>query len=284
MAGKVVLITGAARGQGRSHAIGFAQRGCDVIGVDVPQRWGDGDAATNQPYDLATMSQFEATQRMVQEMGQSMWCEQGDVRDADRMHDSVNDAVSRYGRLDFVICNAGINPIATDKANTTAQFGACLDVMVTGVMNTIEAALPHLLANEDGGAIQITSSTTGLKSQCPSYSRHHLGLAGYTAAKHAVVGLMRHYATALAEKYIRVNTVHPAGVATDMVLNPAYDAWFANLGPDMLRSLANPLPSDGSGLLEPQVITDTMLHLCSTAGRYITGTTVSVDAGYSAKC
>lgn len=292
MLGKVVLITGAARGQGRSHAIGFAARGADVIGVDVAS--GDRsdpeyppDPALQQPYPLATMEDFLLTQRMVcsfpaPDGKRKMWCERADVRYYERLRAGIAEAVESYGRLDYVIANAGINPIATDMADTGGQFVACLDVMVGGVLNTIEAALPHLMAHGEGGAIQITSSTTGLRAQCPSYSRHHLGLAGYTAAKHAVVGLMRHYANALAEFNIRVNTVHPAGVATDMVLNPAYDEWFGAQDQGVMASLGNPLHVPG-GLLPPSAVTDTMLHLCSAAGRYITGTTVSVDAGYGSK-
>lgn len=289
MLGKVVLITGAARGQGRSHAVGFAQRGADVIAVDLPDRhptYGRHDAALNQPYALGNKEDLLTTHGMVRECGRRMWISQVDVRDEERLYDEVAQAVLQFGRLDFVLANAGINPIATDRANTHAQFVACLDVMVEGVFNTIEAALPHLLTHGDGGAIVITSSTTGLKSQCPTYARHHAGLAGYTAAKHAVVGLMRHYATALAEKDIRVNTVHPAGVATDMVLNPAYDEWFGNQPTALHEALSTPLPvRDGPyGLLPAQAVTDLVLHLCSHAGRYITGTTASVDAGYGAKC
>ncbi len=141
------------------------------------------------------------------------------------------------------------------------------------------AALPALLDTGDGGAIVITSSTAGLKSVCPTLEQHSHGLAGYTAAKHGVTGLMRLYATALAEKNIRVNTVHPTGVASPMLVNEAVAQHFAE-HPGSVDTMRNLLPVE---LIEIQDITEAMAYLCGNTGRYITGTTLTIDADYTVK-
>lgn len=147
--------------------------------------------------------------------------------------------------------------------------------MLNGVYCTIEAALPHLLEHGDGGAIVITSSAAGLKSPVPEFSLRNPGLAGYTAAMHGVVGLMRYYATTLAEKQIRVNSVHPTGVATPMINNDAVEEFTAK-NPALAASLANMLPVS---VIDAEDVTEAMLYLCARSGRYITGTTLTVDAG-----
>jgi NAD(P)-dependent dehydrogenase (short-subunit alcohol dehydrogenase family) len=148
-------------------------------------------------------------------------------------------------------------------------------VMVNGVHTTIEAALPHLLAHGDGGAIVITSSTGGLKPMVSGFNSRNPGIAGYIAAKHAVVGLMRYYATTLAEKEIRVNSVHPTGAATPMVQNEVFDQ-FIESSPAFAAAFTNLLPVP---VIDAEDVTEAMLYLCARSGRYITGTTLAVDAG-----
>ena len=151
--------------------------------------------------------------------------------------------------------------------------------MLNGVYFTIEAALPAMLAHGDGGAIVITSSAAGFKPVPVDFGTASHGAAGYTAAKHGVVGLMRYYASALAEKNIRVNTVHPGGVATPMIYNDAMATWSAehpSFSPSQQPLLAVPP-------VEPEAISDTMVYLCGSTGRYVTGVALPVDSGQIVK-
>jgi NAD(P)-dependent dehydrogenase (short-subunit alcohol dehydrogenase family) len=154
-----------------------------------------------------------------------------------------------------------------------------VDVLLNGVYYTVEAALPALLEHGDGGAIVITSSAAGLNSVCPKFSVRSHGFAGYHAAKHGVVGLMRYYATALAEKNIRVNTVHPSGVATPMILNEAVARNMVE-HPEGNSALENLLPVP---MVDSVDVTEAMVYLCGQSGRYLTGITLPVDAGFAAK-
>ncbi|MDT5328971.1 MAG: hypothetical protein QOF31_268 [Mycobacterium sp.] len=162
-----------------------------------------------------------------------------------------------------------------EDLNDVACYVDGIDVLLNGVYCSIEAALPALLEHGEGGAIVITSSTAGLNSLCPRFSVRSHGLAAYQAAEHGVVGLMRYYASALAEKNIRVNTVHPTGVATPMLINNYVEQYFGE-HPEALSSLQNLLAVE---LIEAAVISEAMLYLCGQSGRYITGITLPVDAG-----
>lgn len=271
--GKVVLITGAARGQGRAHAVRFAEEGADVIAVDVCAQ------LDSVAYPMATPEDLDETARLVEKTGRRIVAEQCDVRDRDRLAEVVEAGVSELGRLDFVLANAGILPIAGDQGRSIAAFTDAVAVMLGGVYFTIDAALPALLRNPDGGAIVITSSAAGFTSVSTGFDTMNHGAAGYTAAKHGVIGVMRHFARSLAEKNIRVNSVHPGGVATPMVLNEAVGAW-AGEHPSFSEAqqalLAMPM-------MEPEHISDTMVYLCGPAGRYVTGVALPVDAGQTLK-
>jgi SDR family mycofactocin-dependent oxidoreductase len=271
--GKVAFITGAARGQGRSHAVRFAEEGADIIALDLCAQI---DCVA---YPMATPEDLDETVNLVEKTGRRIVAEQGDVRDLRRLQAVVADGIAELGRLDFVLANAGILPVFPEQANRPAAFHDSIDVMLKGVYFTIEAALPALLANPDGGAVVITSSTAGLASLCEGLDGRNHGLAGYTAAKHGVVGLMRYYATALAEKNIRVNTVHPCGVASPMLVNDI-TARMSAADPTSFDAMKNLLDVD---MIEEQDITEAMLYLCGRSGRYITGTTLTVDAGYLVK-
>jgi SDR family mycofactocin-dependent oxidoreductase len=267
--GKVAFITGAARGQGRAHAVRFAEEGADIIAIDLCEQI---DCVT---YPMPTRADLDETANLVEKTGRRIVAEQADVRDFRRLQEVVDRGVSELGRIDFVLANAGIAPVAPKSEQQIDAFVDTVDVMLKGVYFTVEAALPAMLQHGDGGAIVITSSVAGLKSAMPSFRTQGHGSAGYTAAKHGVVGLMRYYATTLAEKNIRVNTVHPGAVATPMVINEKFGQFMADF-PEVGVHLGNRLPVEAA---DPAEISETMVYLCGHSGRFITGVTLSVDAG-----
>ncbi|BCP08002.1 short-chain dehydrogenase/reductase [Mycobacterium paraintracellulare] len=271
--GKVAFITGAARGQGRSHAVRFAEEGADILAVDICEQ------IDCVGYPMPTREDLDETVNLVEKTGRRIVAEPVDVRDFDRLKAAVVNGVAELGRVDFVLANAGIGPMVGEQRHDIAAFIESVNVMLNGVHFTIEAALPALLDHGDGGAIVITSSTAGLNSLCPRFSVRSQGFAGYHAAKHGVIGLMRYYATSLAEKNIRANTVHPTGVATPLVLNEAVEQHMAKY-PEGKSAVENLLPV---GLVEPADITEAMVYLCGQSGRYITGITLPVDGGLTVK-
>ena len=271
--GKVAFITGAARGQGRSHAVRFAEEGADIIAVDLC------DQIASVGYPMSTREDLDETVNLVEKTGRRIVAETGDVRDFERLKAIVANGVAELGRLDFVLANAGILPGFGEQRHEMAAFDDSVAVLLNGVYYTIEAALPYLLSQDEGGAIVITSSTAGLNSLCPTLTSQSRGMAGYHAGKHGVVGLMRYYATSLAEKNIRVNTVHPTGVATPMILNEGFAELVAE-HPEDVTGLQAPLPVE---LIDPSDVSEAMVYLCGRSGRYITGITLPVDGGISVK-
>jgi len=267
--GKVVFITGAARGQGRAHAVRFAEEGADIIAMDLCEQM------DSVAYPMATPEDLDETVNLVEKTGRRIVAERGDVRDLDRVKAVVANGVNEFGRIDFVLANAGILPAAGEQGRDIAAFVDAVNVMLNGVYYTITAALPALLAHGDGGAIVITSSAAGFKPVTIDYSTMSHGAAGYTAAKHGVIGVMRHFAMALAEKNIRVNSVHPGGVATPMIYNEAMAAWSAER-PSFSESQRPLLPGPP---VEPEAISDAMVYLCGPTGRYLTGVALPVDGG-----
>jgi SDR family mycofactocin-dependent oxidoreductase len=267
--GKVAFITGAARGQGRSHAVRFAEEGADIIAFDLCEQM------PTVPYPMSSPEDLDETVNLVEKTGRRIVAEQGDVRDFKRLQAAVANGVAELGRVDFVLANAGILPATDQDIDDIGRYVDAIDVLLNGVYYTVEAALPALLEHGDGGAIVITSSTAGLNSICPAFSVKSHGIAGYQAAKHGVVGLMRLYASSLAEKNIRVNTVHPTGVATPMLLNE-YVEQYMGTHPEALPALQNLLPVE---LIEAADISEAMVYLCGQSGRYVTGITLPVDAG-----
>jgi SDR family mycofactocin-dependent oxidoreductase len=271
--GRVALITGAARGQGRSHAVRFAEEGADIIAVDIC------DQIDCVGYPMATREDLDETVNLVEKTGRRIVAGRGDVRDFERLKTISANGVAELGRVDFVLANAGIAPLVGEQRHDIVAYVDAVDVMLTGVYYTIEATLPALLDHGDGGAIVITSSTAGLNSLCPTFSVRSHGFAGYHAAKHGVVGLMRYYATSLAEKNIRVNSVHPTGVATPMLLNEPAAQHMAE-HPEGNSAFENLLPVE---LIEPADVSEAMVYLCGQSGRYITGITLPVDGGLTVK-
>jgi SDR family mycofactocin-dependent oxidoreductase len=269
--GRVAFITGGARGQGRSHAVRLAAEGADIILVDICS-----NMATTR-YDLATPADLAETVRLVEEHDRRAIAAQADVRDYARLREVLAGAVAELGRLDIVLANAGIAPMSEDEDDETAGavFQAVIDVNLVGVWNTCRVSIPHLVAGGRGGAMVLTSSTAGLRG----ISTDSSGSIGYSAAKHGVVGIMRSLANALAPQSIRVNTIHPTGVNTPMVVNPAMQQWLESK-PARGAALTNPLPVE---LLEAEDISNTVAFLVSDEARYITGVTLPVDAGFCNK-
>jgi SDR family mycofactocin-dependent oxidoreductase len=267
--GKVAFITGAARGQGRAHAVRFAEEGADIIAVDICQQ------IDSVAYPMGCQEDLDETVNLVEKTGRRIVAEQADVRDFVSLQSVLANAVAELGRIDFVLANAGVAPGLGLAQPTVNAFVDAIDVMLNGVYYTIEAALPHLLKHEDGGAIVITSSAAGFKPVVRNFDTRNSGLAGYTTAKHGVIGLMRYYAIVLAEKGIRVNSVHPTGVATPMIQNDMMDEIMAKQ-PEFAAIFANLLPVDA---VEPEDISEAMVYLCGRSGRYVTGVTLPVDAG-----
>jgi len=269
--GKVALITGAARGQGRSHAVRFAEEGADIIAIDICQQIDSVD------YPMATPHDLEETVNLVEKTGRRIVAAQADVRDFERLKAVVCDGASELGKIDFVLANAGIMPLVGTQAQDISAFDDAVDVMLKGVYYTVEAALPTLLQHGDGGAIVIISSTAAISGMPARFAMKSHGGSGYVAAKEGVVGLMRYYANTLGEKNIRVNTVHPTrgGDSDDQsVAQLNADA------PEYQVALKNLLPV---ALIESSDISDAMVCLCGRSGRYITGITLPVDAGNAVK-
>jgi SDR family mycofactocin-dependent oxidoreductase len=265
--GKVAFITGAARGQGRSHAVRLAQEGCEIIGLDL---CGQIDSVA---YPMATPDDLADTVRLVEEHDHRMVAEQADVRDLDRLGAVLQKGLKEFGRLDIVVANAGIAPIVGEQRLQVQAWNDAIDVMLTGVYHTLHATVPVLIEGGRGGSIVITSSTAGLKGFF--LGEITAGAMGYTAAKHGVVGLMRAYANALALHNIRVNSVHPTGVDTPMVVNEPVGQYVGE-HPEAADAFQNAMPVP---LVEVHDVSNAIVWLCSDEARYVTGVTLPVDAG-----
>jgi len=270
LSGKVAFISGGARGQGRSHAVRMAEEGADIITFDVCE-----PVFKSVAYAQATQADLEETVKLVEAQDRRMIARKADVRDQDAVQAVLDEGVAEFGRVDIVVANAGIMPVIGEKGAKRQAWHDAIDVMLTGVLHTCEAAIPLLVEQGDGGAIIITSSAAGLKGPIRTLAVKSDGFLGYIAAKHGVVGLMRAYANSLGPYGIRCNTVHPTGVNTPMVANPEFAA-AAEALPELREGSRNALPTD---IIEPVDISNAMVFLASDAGRYVTGLTMTVDAG-----
>ena len=259
--GKVAFITGAARGQGRSHAIRLAEEGADIIAVDLLE-----DYPTVR-YSMPGRADLDETVRAVEALGRRIVAVKADVRDAALLGGALAGGVAELGRLDIVCANAGIYTVQSWDQVTPAVWRDTIDTNLTGVWNTMVVAVPHLIA-AGGGSIIATSSTAGLKGM-PF-------LAPYVATKHAVVGICRSMANELARHHIRVNTVHPAGVDTPMVNGPETLEPFLARSPELGALFGTSLPV---GTLDPLDVSNAVLWLASEEARYVTGAALTVDAG-----
>jgi SDR family mycofactocin-dependent oxidoreductase len=263
LTGKVALITGAARGQGRSHAVRFAAEGADIIAIDL---CADDDVVS---YKLSRPSDLEDTERLVRETGRRIVAVQGDVREPKSLEKAVTQGVEQFGRLDVVCANAGISTGQAWSSITPHLWDQIIATNLTGVWNTFQVAIPHLL-NNGGGSMIATGSTAGVKG-LPFFTP-------YTASKFGVVGLVKSLANELAPHFIRVNVVHPTGVATAM-RDGLFDSGLGKViaTNDRAGSIyMNALPVEA---VEASDITNAMLYLASDESRYVTGSELYVDAG-----
>jgi SDR family mycofactocin-dependent oxidoreductase len=270
--GRVAFVTGAARGQGRSHAVLLAREGADIIAVDICA------PVASVPYPLANAADLDETVRLVEAEGGRIVAQQADVRDRSALAEALQAGVAEFGRLDIVIANAGVANYARATDLTPEAWTEMIDINLNGVWWTVQESLPHLIAGARGGSIVITSSTAGLRGL--------QNCVHYVAAKHGVVGMMRGLALELAKHNIRVNSVHPGNVNTDMIHNPStYELFLPGREKptsaefERVTRTLHPMPVPW---VEAANISDAVLFLASESASMVTGVTLPVDAGLAA--
>jgi (+)-trans-carveol dehydrogenase len=269
--GKVVLVTGAARGQGRAHAEAFAREGADVIAVDICAQ------VESAFYPLATPEDLAETARLVEKLDRRVVARQADVRDTDALGAAVADGVAELGRLDIVVANAGITDFGPALQLSDQRWDDVIGTNLTGVFKTLRAALPIVLEQGEGGAAVVTSSSMGIKG-----GAH---LAHYSAAKHGLTGLVRSMALELAPHRIRINTVHPTGVDTPMLQNETTRRLFvpgdADPTQEQFAQAAAAVHPLGIPWVDTMDVTNAVLWLASDEARYVTGVALPVDGGFT---
>lgn len=264
LTGRVAFITGAARGQGRSHALRLASEGADILALDLA------GPLPGVPYDSATPDDLAETARQVEALGRRILTHQGDIRDFDDMEAFVGRGVAELGRLDIVLANAGICTPGTWDEITPTMFKDMMDINVTGTWNTVMAGAPHIVAGGRGGVILLTSSYAGKKLQ--PFMVH------YTTSKHAVTGMARALAAELGKYEIRVNSLHPSGVATPMGSGSMMDEIErTNASNPKLEGMGTPFLSQP--WMEPEEVSNAVAFLVSDEARMITAEGLSIDAG-----
>lgn len=265
--GKVAVITGGGRGQGRSHAARLAAEGADIVICDITEQVGSVPFPTGRPGEL------DETVAEVEQHGRRCAAIEADVRSSADMRRLADTAMSEFGRIDFLLANAGILSLSdTTWELTDEQWDDMIDINLTGVFKACRAVVPHIRAGGNGGSIVITSSIAGLRGVA--------GCTHYTAAKHGIVGLMRTLARELAPERIRVNTLHPTGVDSPMSNNDYFPGWLEDhkeLGDAMRFNL---MPVDAMPMAD---VSEVVAFLCSDASKWITGTALPVDAGFLLK-
>jgi len=272
---KVAFVTGAARGQGRSHALRLAQEGADIIALDICSQ-----GVETVAYDLSTQADLDETVRLVESLDRRVVAGVGDVRELDQVQKVVDEGLAAFGHIDIVCANAGIGSSAVAWEITEENWRDVIDVNLTGVFNTTRAALPSMVERGRGGSLVLTSSTAGIIGYAHT--------AHYTAAKHGVIGLMKVLAQELGPHNIRVNAVCPTNVNTAMIRNQSmYDLFAPHLAnpveDDVVEAFAsiNALPN--LPWIEPNDVSEAVLWLSSEQARYVTGTALTVDAGNTVK-
>lgn len=273
MEGKVVLITGAARGQGRSHAVRLAQEGARIIASDICEEVG------STHYALATSADLEETRRLVENEGGKILTVGADVRDLGQVEAAVAAGLEEFGYIDVVCANAGIGSLGRAWELSEKQWHDMIDVNLTGAWNTVRAAIPHMIKAARGGSVIFTNSVAGTLGR-PN-------MAHYAASKHGLVGLMRSLANELAPYLIRVNSVHPGNVDTDMVQNVTGRRLLLpdveNPSREEFAAAATKLSLMPVPWVESIDISNAVLWLASDEARYVTGVTLAVDAGAAVK-
>jgi SDR family mycofactocin-dependent oxidoreductase len=266
LTGRVALVTGAARGQGRSHAVRLASEGADLVICDISTGF------TTTDYKGSTVEDLEETVRLIEKTGQQVLAREADIRDLGAMQRLVADTVSQFGRLDIVAANAGVMSAARAWEITEEQWKEVIDVNLTGTFYTLKAAVPAMIEAGNGGSIIITSSTAGRKGT--PFASH------YSASKHGLVGLARTFALELGEYDIRVNTVHPVGVLTDMILGPVFPALLKTIELSTGPTYMNTLPYD---FIPVEAVSNMVAWLAGDESRYCTGSQFVVDLGNTSR-
>jgi (+)-trans-carveol dehydrogenase len=271
--GKVALITGAARGQGRSHAVRLAAEGADIIAIDICAQ------IESVPYPLARPADLEQTAAEVRALGGRIVAAHADVRSQAELRAAVDAAVGQLGRLDIVCANAGIHSSAPAHEMPEQAWQDLIDVNLTGVWLTCKVAVPHIIAGGRGGVVIVTASVAGHKP--------YATISHYVAAKHGLIGLTKTLAQELAPHGIRVNAVSPTQVDTDMIQN---DMIYRLFVPGAERPTREQFAeaSQATNLLpvpwvEPSDVSDAVVFLAGDGARFITGVSLPVDAGVLAK-
>ncbi|MBY0388814.1 MAG: mycofactocin-coupled SDR family oxidoreductase [Mycobacterium pseudokansasii] len=264
LSGRVAFVTGAARGQGRAHAVRLAADGANVIAIDLCGQ------IASVPYPLGTADDLAHTVKLVEETGARIVAHQADVRDRASLAAALRAGLDEFGRLDIVVANAGIAPMQSGADG----WRDVIDVNLTGVYHTVDVAIPAMISQGAGGSIVLISSAAGLAG----FGSADAGSIGYTAAKHGLVGLMRLYANLLAPHNIRVNSVHPSAVGTPMIDNEFTAQWLADLAAQSASAsgAGNALPVK---ILQAEDVANAVAWLVSDEARYITGVALPVDAG-----
>src|ERR1700730_12336352 len=265
--GRVVFITGAARGQGRSHAVMCAEEGANIVGVDICE---DLDVV---PYKLGTDEDLQETARLVEKTGQDMLFQKADVRDKAALQAAFDAGVQRFGHIDTVIANGGVILTNPHERRASEALRVGIDIMQIGVWNAFQVAIPHLRERGEGGNLIATSSMAALLDMTDGRG----GSDAYLMAKLAITGLVRAYANLLAPDRMRVDAVAPTNCSTPMSTeNPALFKVIEQM-PHLDNAMQTALPD--LPLIEPRDVSNTILFLISDAGRAFTGSVLKVDAG-----
>jgi SDR family mycofactocin-dependent oxidoreductase len=259
--GKVAFVTGAGRGQGRSHALRLAEEGADIIAIDICHD------IPSLSYGLATEADLDETVGMVRALGRRVVAAPADVRDLGSLQKVLAEGAEQLGRLDIVSANAGVCVMAEWQDVTAEVWRDTVDTNLTGVWHTMVAAMPYLIES-GGGSIVCTGSTGGVKG-LPF-------LGPYSAAKHGVVGIAKSLANELAVHNIRINVVHPSSVDTPILGGRGAVAHIVAGRPDLGPIFMNALPIT---TMPPSDISNAVLYLASDEARYVTGAELTVDAG-----
>ncbi|HEU4362613.1 MAG TPA: mycofactocin-coupled SDR family oxidoreductase [Mycobacterium sp.] len=277
LSGKVAFITGAARGQGRAHAIAMAREGADIIAVDICRQ------IDSNPYPLATPEDLGETERSVKEVGRRVVARIADVRERNQLRDALEAGLTDLGRIDIVVANAGILPMAMGKPDPM-QFVDASDVDLLGVMNTVAVTIPHL---PNGASIIVTGSTAGMIRGTTDNPNMGPGGAGYGWSKRIVMEYVEEMSLHLAPRMIRINAIHPTNCNTNLLQN---DGMYSMFRPDLTaqgkkatREDAEPLFTIFQAMpipyIEPEDMANLGVFLASDDARYITGQQIRVDAG-----
>ena len=267
--GKVALITGGSRGQGRAHALTCAREGADVIIVDIA------DQLATVPYQMARQDDLDETAKQVEALDRRILALKGDVRDQGQLDAAVAQGIAEFGQIDILIANAGIWTMAPFWELTEDQWDEMIGVNLTGVWKSAKAVAPHMIERQTG-SIVIPSSTNGIEPG--------LNYAHYVAAKHGVIGLMKNIALELAPYGIRCNSINPGAIRTPMTDHQgAWDMFAGHPGgteDDLIEGGYHFTALKGTSFMDPQVIADTALYLNSDLAAKVTGVTIPVDAGH----